>query len=138
MKARKLGWAALMASIAVAGSLVSVALAQNGTPSATTTTTTATTVPTTGKIVICHRTGSKKKASHTITVATQAWKAHQRHGDTLGACATTPPSTTTTTTTTQTTTTTGTTTTAAPTSASSSKGKGNGNAGGNGKKNGHG
>ena len=39
------------------------------------------------KITICHHTHSKKHPTHTITISAKAWKAHQRHGDTLGPCA---------------------------------------------------
>jgi hypothetical protein len=39
-----------------------------------------------GKITICHHTHSKKHPSHTITVSQNAWKAHKKHGDTLGPC----------------------------------------------------
>jgi hypothetical protein len=38
------------------------------------------------KITICHHTHSKKHPMVTITISNKAWKAHQRHGDTLGAC----------------------------------------------------
>ena len=38
------------------------------------------------KVTICHRTGSKKKPFHTITVSANAVPAHLRHGDTLGPC----------------------------------------------------
>ena len=38
------------------------------------------------KVTICHKTGSKKKPSHTITVSSRAVAAHLRHGDTLGPC----------------------------------------------------
>jgi hypothetical protein len=53
-----------------------------------------------GKITICHKTHSKKNPSVTITISRSAWPAHQRHGDTLGACVAAPATTTTTTTTT--------------------------------------
>jgi hypothetical protein len=43
------------------------------------------------KVTICHHTHSKKKPTHTITVSANAVKAHLKHGDTLGACATTAP-----------------------------------------------
>ena len=33
-----------------------------------------------GKVVVCH------KKHHTIVVSANAWPAHQRHGDTIGAC----------------------------------------------------
>jgi hypothetical protein len=38
------------------------------------------------KITICHHTHSKKHPMVTISISNRAWKAHQRHGDTLGAC----------------------------------------------------
>lgn len=38
------------------------------------------------KITICHHTHSKKHPMHTISVSVNAWPAHQKHGDTLGAC----------------------------------------------------
>jgi hypothetical protein len=38
------------------------------------------------KITICHHTHSKKHPMVTIRISNRAWKAHQRHGDTLGAC----------------------------------------------------
>jgi hypothetical protein len=38
------------------------------------------------RVTICHHTGSKKHAAHTITVAAAAVKAHLRHGDHLGPC----------------------------------------------------
>ena len=40
------------------------------------------------KLTICHHTGSKKNPHRTITVSARAWRAHQRHGDTLGPCPT--------------------------------------------------
>jgi hypothetical protein len=49
------------------------------------------------KITICHHTHSKKHPTHTITVSVNAWKAHQKHGDTLGACVAAAPTTTSTT-----------------------------------------
>jgi hypothetical protein len=42
------------------------------------------------KITICHHTHSKKNPMVTITISNKAWKAHQRHHDTLGPC---PPGT---------------------------------------------
>jgi hypothetical protein len=39
-----------------------------------------------GKVTICHHTHSKKHPSHTIVVSQRAWKAHKKHGDTLGPC----------------------------------------------------
>jgi hypothetical protein len=123
-----LGVSAVLASLAAAGVLAAVGLAQGPTAGTDTTTTTTTTVTT--KIVICHKTHSTKHPQVTITVSQSAWKAHQRHGDTLGAC--TPPTTTTTTTTNST----GTTTTAAASPGKS--GEQHGNSGVNGQHNGHG
>jgi hypothetical protein len=41
------------------------------------------------KITICHHTRGKKGTKHvTIRINRSAWRAHQRHGDTLGACST--------------------------------------------------
>jgi hypothetical protein len=39
------------------------------------------------KITICHHTHSKKHPNVTIRISNKAWPAHQRHGDTMGACA---------------------------------------------------
>ena len=39
-----------------------------------------------GKVTICHHTHSKKHPFVTITISQAAWPAHQRHGDTQGAC----------------------------------------------------
>jgi hypothetical protein len=39
------------------------------------------------KITICHHTHSKKHPFVTIRISNKAWPAHQRHGDTMGACA---------------------------------------------------
>jgi hypothetical protein len=38
------------------------------------------------KVAICHRTDSAERPNKTITVSERAWKAHQGHGDTSGAC----------------------------------------------------
>ena len=38
------------------------------------------------KIMICHHTHSKKHPMVTIRISNKAWPAHQRHGDTMGAC----------------------------------------------------
>jgi hypothetical protein len=43
------------------------------------------------RVQVCHRTHSKKKPWHTITVSVNALKAHLKHGDTLGACAAAAP-----------------------------------------------
>jgi hypothetical protein len=40
------------------------------------------------KVTICHKTHSKKKPFVTITVSQNALKAHLKHGDALGPCAT--------------------------------------------------
>jgi hypothetical protein len=58
---------------------------------ATTTTTTATTTTTTTtprKITICHHARAKNGAvKHvTIRINRSAWRAHQKHGDSIGAC----------------------------------------------------
>jgi len=42
------------------------------------------------RVMICHRTGSKKHPAHTITVSAAAVRAHLRHGDTLPPCSTQP------------------------------------------------
>jgi hypothetical protein len=39
-----------------------------------------------GKTTICHHTHSRKHPAVTITINQNAWLAHQRHGDTQGAC----------------------------------------------------
>jgi hypothetical protein len=36
------------------------------------------------KVTICHKAGPNKRV--TLSVSANAWPAHQRHGDTLGAC----------------------------------------------------
>jgi hypothetical protein len=95
-----LGGAVVVVSLAAAGVLGGVGLAKSSVSAAQ---------YQYGKVVICHKTHSKKNPQVTITISQSAWKAHQKHGDTLGAC------------TTPTTTTTGTTTTAATPAASPGK-----------------
>ena len=58
------------------------------TSTATTTITTTTTTPAPRKITICHHARGKKGAvKHvTIRINRSAWTAHQKHGDSLGAC----------------------------------------------------
>jgi hypothetical protein len=45
------------------------------------------------KVTICHHTGSKKHPFHPITVDEHAVPAHTGHGDTVGPCPATTPST---------------------------------------------
>ena len=42
------------------------------------------------KITICHR-NHGRRGGVTITISINAWPAHQRHGDTVGACGSTGP-----------------------------------------------
>src|SRR5438128_6317459 len=42
------------------------------------------------KVVICHHTGSKSHPTVTISIDQHALPAHLKHGDTVGACQTTP------------------------------------------------
>src|SRR5262249_22624331 len=51
------------------------------------------------RVTICHHTHSASNPMVTITISSAAWKAHQKHHDTIGPCPR-PPTTTTTTTTT--------------------------------------
>jgi hypothetical protein len=43
------------------------------------------------KITICHHTHSDTNPTVTIEISRRAWPAHERHGDTMGACEQTPP-----------------------------------------------
>jgi hypothetical protein len=61
---------------------------------------TITTSASAGKALVCHRTHSKKRPSHTINVSVNAVSAHLAHGDTLGACVVLESASTTNTTTT--------------------------------------
>ena len=86
--------------------------------------------------MVCHKTHSKKHPQVTITISQSAWKAHLRHGDTLGACVA-PTTTTTATGTTKPTAT----PTASPGKSGEPHGKSgepHGQSGGKGNKNGHG
>jgi hypothetical protein len=100
---QKLATGTLFALIIVAGGLAASAVAEMGTSSAlqtttttvptvtTTTTDTTTTTPTPRKITICHHTKHKSTGATkhvTIRINRSAWKAHQRHGDSPGACTT--------------------------------------------------
>ena len=38
------------------------------------------------KITICHHTHSLKNPVRTIRISASAWKAHKKHGDTMGPC----------------------------------------------------
>src|SRR3989304_3614172 len=39
-----------------------------------------------GKLMICHRPPGNPENAQTLTIDENAWPAHQKHGDTLGAC----------------------------------------------------
>ncbi len=135
---------ALLLTLLVAGFVTSMAVAgpppgkgndkpgkKSGAPALTATTTTSgttTTATTTskgkgkaGKVMLCHRTGSKKHPFVPIVVSRNAEKAHLKHGDlpmpASGGCPTTRDGGTTTTTTTGTTQTTTTGTTQSTTTA---------------------
>jgi hypothetical protein len=85
------------------------ALTAATTTTGTTSTTTTTSKGKAGKVMLCHRTGSKKRPFVPIVVSRNAVKAHLKHGDlpmpASGGCPTTSGGGTTTTTTTGTTTT---------------------------------
>ena len=86
-----IGSAVAIAALLTAGILAAGALAKKPSGPGPTTTT----VPTSGKVTICHHTHSLTNPGVTITIDVHAWKAHQRHGDTLGPCLTTTTTTTT-------------------------------------------
>ena len=82
---------------AVAGKIGPAGLLQTVTGTTTLVTTTVTTAPpptvTTNpggqqRLIVCHHTGSRKNPDVTLRIPAQAWRAHQRHGDTLGPCGT--------------------------------------------------
>jgi hypothetical protein len=83
--------ARLLAALAVTAALL-VPLAVFGGPALARTTSAASqyqyssTTQYQPRMTICHRTGSKKHAFHTITVSSAAVNAHLKHGDHLGAC----------------------------------------------------
>jgi hypothetical protein len=61
-------------------------VATTATATTTTTVNSTTTVVVSRKVVLCHKTGSKKRPYVTIKVAQSSLKAHLNHGDALGAC----------------------------------------------------
>ncbi len=79
--------AAVTLTLAAAGALAGIGLAKGSPPAAP---------HSPGKVTICHKTHSPRHPSVTITVSLKAWRAHQRHGDALGACVATTTTTTTT------------------------------------------
>jgi hypothetical protein len=81
---RRLATPVAVIALLAAGGFAAVSIAQGG--GLAHITTTGLTTTTAGKVVICHRTGSKKHPFHTITVAVPAVRAHLRHGDVLGPC----------------------------------------------------
>jgi hypothetical protein len=69
------------------GTITTVTTITTTTPDTTTTTTTTATPPAPRKITICHHAFRAKSTKHvTIRIDRSAWKAHQRHGDSIGAC----------------------------------------------------
>lgn len=67
------------------GSTTTATTATTTTVATTTTTTTTTTKP--RKITICHHVFGARTTKHvTIRINRSAWPAHQRHGDSIGAC----------------------------------------------------
>ena len=69
----------------VSSSTTTVTTATTATTSTTIATTTTTPAP--RKITICHHVFRAKSTKHvTIRINRSAWPAHQRHGDSIGAC----------------------------------------------------
>src|ERR687887_210150 len=89
---KKLSLGALLVVLLAAGTGVAALTAGAGpastqAPTTTTATTTTTTSTTSKKITICHHVFRAKSTKHvTIKISRSAWKAHQRHGDSIGAC----------------------------------------------------
>lgn len=81
---RRLATPVAVIALLAAGGFAAVSIASGGGLGHGTTTGLTTTAG--GKVTICHRTGSKKKPFHTITVAVPAVRAHLKHGDVLGPC----------------------------------------------------
>lgn len=81
---------ALAGSVALGKGKPSQETTSTGTQTSTSTSTAVTTTATTGKVLVCHRTHSKKKPFHTISVSVHALQAHLNHGDSEGACAAAP------------------------------------------------
>jgi hypothetical protein len=87
MKQRRMRWSLRVGLAGGVGALAFAALASVGaavSPSATP----AASEQYPKKVVICHKTGSKKNPFRTIRVSRNAVKAHLRHGDRLGPCST--------------------------------------------------
>lgn len=87
MKQRRKRWSLRVGLVGGVGVLAFAALASVGaavSPSATP----AASEAYKEKVLICHKTGSKKNPFRTIRVSKNAEKAHLRHGDRPGPCAT--------------------------------------------------
>jgi hypothetical protein len=87
MKQRRKRWSLRVGLVGGVGVLAFAALASVGaavSPSATP----AASEAYKEKVLICHKTGSKKNPFRTIRVSKNALKAHLRHGDAVGPCST--------------------------------------------------
>ena len=135
---RRLSVPVAVTALLAAGIFAAVSIASGG--GLAKITTTGLTTTTAGKVTLCHRTGSKKKPFHTITVAVPAVRAHLRHGDVLGPCTAATVASMKKHGNKHTTTTTTTTTTAAstPTTPHGKSGEQHGNSGNNGNNGNHG